>query len=120
MRKVLGLIACGLMLPGCAEYVVGKVFLDQDRANIYVTENAAEVTDCKRLKEVQAKSYWGGLALQHEALEKCKAQLTQKARAAGANVLLLRQTKSGMMGSAATGEAYLCQEVKFTPPPGQP
>ncbi len=113
-RVLLVIVGC-LPISGCAEYVIGKVWLDRDRAKVYVTENASEITDCTFVKQVKAKSYWGGLALQNEALEKCMSVLTHNAAKAGANVLLIRDSSRSMMGSSAVGDAYLCKEVKFAP-----
>lgn len=113
--RLLLVIAGCLPLSGCAEYVIGKVWLDRDRAKVYVTENASEITDCTFVKQVKAKSYWGGLALQNEALEKCISVLTHNAARAGANVLLIRDSSRSIMGSSAVGDAYLCKEVKFAP-----
>lgn len=103
-----------LASSGCAEYVAGKVWLDRPRADVYVTRNASEVAACTLLKPVNSKSYWGGLALQSEALEKCVAVLTKEAKQAGANVLLLQNESKSMMGSSAYGEAYLCKDMTFT------
>ena len=104
------------MLCGC-EYVIGKVYLDRrTRAQIYLTENEHDISGCDFIKHVKSSSRWGGLLLQNEALESVISDLTHESAQAGANVLLIRKKSKSMMGSSASGDAYLCKEVKFTSP----
>ena len=105
----------GLTLTGC-EYLIGKVYLDKTRAQVYLTENAQDIKDCEFIKSVSSKTYWGGLLLQSEAQERVISNLTHDASNAGANVLLIKDKAKSMMGSKAVGEAYRCKEVVFSSP----
>ena len=126
MRVALILLTCATLLAGCeavAPYVIGKVYLEKERAQIYITENANDVTDCGFVKHVKSSTRWGGLALQNSAFERVISNLTHESAQAGANVLLIRQKSKSMMGSSASGDAYICKEIKFTatmPDPNAP
>jgi hypothetical protein len=102
---------------GCevaAPYVIGKVWLDRDPAQVSITESANDVAGCSFVKHVKSRSSWGGIALQDEAFERVVSNLTHQAAKAGANVLLMRQKSQGFMGSSASGDAYNCKEIRFT------
>lgn len=98
-------------LSGCAVAVptaVGEVYLSKDRAKINVTEDETAIKGCKFIKEVRAKSLWGGLLFQEKALEKTIADITHEAVEAGANVLLIQSKSKSFVGSHSEGVAYLC------------
>ena len=104
-------------LVGCeavAPYVIGKLYLEKERAKIYITENENDVSGCALVKHVKSKTSWGGLALQNSALERVISNLTHESAQAGANVLLIRDKSKGFWGSSASGDAYVCKEIKFT------
>lgn len=115
------LLACLATLPACATagkagvtVAVGAVYLHEERANIYVTEEAREIKDCRLLKPVEARTFWGGLFLQDQALEKTISDLTHEAVESGANVLLIRTQNKSFLGSSSTGEAYRCPSAHDT------
>lgn len=111
------LLTCALFLSGCeavAPYVIGKAYLEKERAQIYITENANDVTGCGFVKHVKSSTRWGGLALQNSAFERVVSNLTHESAEAGANVLLIKKKSKGMMGSSASGDAYSCKEIRFT------
>ena len=104
-------------LVGCeavAPYVIGKAFLEKERAKIYITESENDVSGCNFVKHVKSSTRWGGLALQNSALERVISNLTHESAQAGANVLLIRKKSKSMMGSSASGDAYICKEIQFT------
>lgn len=105
-------VAGTLTTVGC-EYVIGKVYLDRTRAQIYLTENEQDVKDCDFLKQISSTTRWGGFLLQNEAQERTISNLTHEASQTGANVLLIREKSKSMMGSKAFGEAYRCKEINF-------
>lgn len=113
-------------LVGCeavGTYVIGKAFLDKERAQIYITEDADDIRDCDLVKHVRSSTAWGGLALQDSALQRVISNLTHESAKAGANVLLIRDKSKSFMGSSASGDAYICKEIKFTstmPDPNAP
>ncbi len=117
MRVVVILLTCATILAGCeavAPYVIGKAYLEKERAQIYITENANDVTGCGFVKHVKSSTRWGGLALQNSAFERVISNLTHESAEAGANVLLIKKKSKGMMGSSASGDAYSCKEIRFT------
>ena len=97
-----------------ATAAVGEASLSKDRANIKVTENESEIKDCKFIKDVQAKSYWGGLLFQDKALEKTIADMTHEATEAGANALFIKNKTKTFGGSNSEGAAYLCPTTEKT------
>lgn len=117
MRVAVILLTCATILAGCeavAPYVIGKAYLEKERAQIYITENANDVTGCNFVKHVKSSTRWGGLALQNSAFGRVISNLTHESAEAGANVLLIKKKSKGMMGSSATGDAYSCKEIRFT------
>jgi len=112
----LGLFACAI-LPAGVTMAVGEASLTKDKAKIYVTEDENLIKDCEFIKEVQARSYWGGLLFQQKALEKTIADLTHQAAEVGANVLLIKSKSKSFTGSYSQGIAYRCQAIDnaFTP-----
>ncbi len=102
---------------GCeavAPYVIGKVYLERELAQISITENVNDITGCSFVKHVKSSSWWGGLALQDEAFKRVISDLTHESAKAGANALLIRKKSQSMMGSSADGDAYICKEIRFT------
>lgn len=115
--RVAVILPCALFLAGCeavAPYVIGKAYLEKERAQIYITENANDVAGCNLVKHVKSSTRWGGLALQNSAFERVISNLTHESAEAGANVLFIKKKSKGMMGSSASGDAYSCKEIKFT------
>jgi hypothetical protein len=111
-------IAPCLSLSGCAAvglYGVGKVYLDKERAPIYVTENVKEIAGCEFVNRVEASTAWGGPVLQDEALERVISDITHDASRAGANILLIKSTSKGFLGSSASGAAYRCNNPPSAP-----
>jgi hypothetical protein len=118
MLMLLLLMSPCLSLHGCAAlglYGVGKVYLDKERAPIYVTENEKEIAGCEFVTHVKASTAWGGPVLQDEALERVISDATHDASQAGANILLIRNTSKGFMGSSASGDAYRCKNPPSAP-----
>lgn len=110
-------IVGSVTLVGCeavAPYVIGKAYLERERAQIYITENEDDTNGCDFVKHVKSSTRWGGLALQNSAFERVISNLTHESAQAGANVLLIRKQSKSMMGSSASGDAYNCKEIKFT------
>lgn len=107
-----------MSLSGCAAvglYGVGKVYLDKERAPIYVTENEKEIAGCEFVDQVKASTVWGGPVLQDEALERVISDITHDASRVGANILLIKRTSKGFMGSSASGDAYRCKNPPSAP-----
>ncbi len=113
-----GLVVMGsFTLVGCeavAPYVIGKAYLEKERAQIYLTEDEDDIRGCEFVKHVKSSTRWGGLALQNSALERVISNVTHESAQAGANVVLIRDKSKSMMGSSASGDAYICKEIKFT------
>ncbi|MEK6706450.1 MAG: hypothetical protein AABZ06_11750, partial [Bdellovibrionota bacterium] len=94
-RKIilsLAAIAIGFVAYGCAgmaagggaAYVVGKTFLNKERANVYVTDDNNYIKECVFVKHVSSSTSWGGALLQDEALEKVISDITHQTNEAGA------------------------------------
>lgn len=125
-RARLLVIVGSVTLVGCeavAPYVIGKAYLEKERAQIYITEDEDDIRACDFVKHVKSSTRWGGLALQNSAFERVISNLTHESAQAGANVLLIKKKSKGMMGSSASGDAYSCNEIRFTstmPDPNTP
>lgn len=126
-RQYALLLATLSSLLGCSTVVgqvgatvaVGAVYLSKERATIRVTEEITDIMGCTFIKQVQAKTYWGGVFLQNKALEKTISDLTHDSVMVGANVLLVRTKSKGFFGSEAVGDAYWCPLAASTPPAGE-
>ena len=108
-------VATSLSLLGCdaaAVYGVGKVYLNKESAPVYVTENEKEISGCEFVKQVESSTAWGGLALQDEALQRVISDISHETFEAGANVLLIKNKSQSFIGSSASGDAYLCEDLK--------
>jgi hypothetical protein len=102
VHYILPVLVIGGVIPtiGCAPaatYAVGKVYLDKDNAEIYITENETDLAGCEIVKPVASQSYWGGL-LQDDALKRVISDITHESIKAGANALLIREKSKSMGG----------------------
>lgn len=111
--RLLLLIVGSFTLSGC-EYFIVKAYLERERAKIYLTEDVRDISGCELVKHVTSKGAGGGLMLRDEALERVISNLTHDSVKAGANILLIRDKSKGFWGSSASGDAYICKEIKFT------
>jgi len=103
-----GLFGCAMAGSTAATAAIGEASLSKSRAKINITEDESSIKDCKFIKDVQAKSYWGGLLYQDKALEKTIADMTHEATEAGADTLLIKSKTKTFGGSNSEGAAYLC------------
>lgn len=94
-----GLYGCPLAASTAVTAAVGEVSLSKNRANIQVIEDEKLIKDCKFIKEVRAKSHWGGLLFQEKALEKTISEMTHESAEAGANFLWIKSKSKSFVGS---------------------
>jgi hypothetical protein len=108
------LMLVSISLFGCEYAVLKGISLTSHPANIFISEDEDSIEGCEFIKRVSSTAAMGGLLLQNEALEMVINDMTHQAEQAGANALLIRTKSKTFMGSSATGDAYLCKDLKNT------
>ena len=74
----------------------------------FVTERE-QVSGCEHLGKVTGSSSLGGFAAQRAGQARSEAEMRDKARRLGADVVLVQSSSGGFFGAESVGEAYQCE-----------
>lgn len=98
------LLASALLLTGCH-----NVRLTPEAEAVRVIRDAAQVSRCRFLSDVESSDRLsGGVLYREKAEENAYKILKQKSAKLGANTVLLSSSSSGYQGAGMKGKAYAC------------
>jgi uncharacterized protein YbjQ (UPF0145 family) len=77
-------------------------------ANVRVTNQYQEVSQCKKLVQITSSSNWGGVAATGVGFESAMNQLKNKAAQMGGNAIKTLAISNTMGGTSMIGDVYKC------------